>query len=70
MPITRPLLTDQDLQEAMDTHKRIRVFQNDHLIGSGGNIIRFDDQTVIIQSGVSDLAYHTRRDCQFFEIRK
>ncbi|USB34089.1 hypothetical protein [Paenibacillus sp. YPG26] len=69
MPIRRPLLTEQDFQEALDHQYRIRVFQDDHLVDSGGVIIRFDDQTVIVQSGVSELAYHSRRDCQFFEIR-
>lgn len=70
MPIRRPLLTEQDFQEAMDHQARIRVFQDDHLVDSGGVIIRFDDQTVIIQSSVSDVAYHSRKDCQFFEVRK
>ncbi|RUT30665.1 hypothetical protein EJP77_12660 [Paenibacillus zeisoli] len=70
MPIRRPLLTEQDFQEALDHQYRIRVFQDDHLVDSGGVIIRFDDLTVILQSSVSELAYHSRKDCQFFEIRK
>lgn len=30
MPINRPLLTDQDLQEAIDRKLPVRVFQDDH----------------------------------------
>lgn len=70
MPIVRELLTEQDFQEAMDRHLRIRVFQNDQLIDTGGIIIRFTDDTIITQSGVDDLTYHSRRECQFYELRK
>jgi hypothetical protein len=70
MSLNRRLLTDQDFQEALDRQLRIRVFQDDHIINSGGVIIRFSDSTVVIQSSVSDLAYHERDRCEFFEIRK
>ncbi|MFC4100165.1 hypothetical protein [Paenibacillus xanthanilyticus] len=64
------LLTDQDFAEAMDKGVRLRVFQDDHVIDSGGVIIRFDADTVVIQSSVSDVAYHSRRDCEFFATRR
>ncbi|WP_223069730.1 hypothetical protein [Paenibacillus caui] len=70
MPITRELLTDADFQEAADLKLRIRVFRDDHLIDASTLIIRFTGETVITQSGVSDLSYHPRRECQFYEIRK
>ncbi|MGM1019214.1 MAG: hypothetical protein ACQEXV_01350 [Bacillota bacterium] len=70
MPINRRLITDQDFTEALERHLRVRIFQDDQLIGSGGVIIRFDDQTVVVQSSVSDLAYHPRKQCEFFEIKK
>ncbi|TYP70796.1 hypothetical protein [Paenibacillus methanolicus] len=64
------LLTDQDFTEAMDKGARLRVFQDDHVIDSGGVIIRFDADTVVIQSSVSDVAYHSRRGCEFFAMKK
>ncbi|MGG6314618.1 hypothetical protein [Paenibacillus macerans] len=70
MPITRELHTDQDFQEALDRKLRIRVFQDDHLIDNGSIVIRFTDDTIITQAGVSELSYHPRRECQFFELRK
>ena len=70
MPITRELLTDADFEEAAAHKQRIRVFRNDHMIDSNTIIIRFTNETVITQSGVSDVTYHPRRDCQFYEIRK
>lgn len=69
MAINRRLITDQDFNEALERHLRVRVFQDDQLIGSGGIIIRFDDQTIVVQSSVSDLAYHPRKQCEFFEIK-
>lgn len=69
MPINRPLITDDDFQEAMQRQLPVRVFQNDHLINSGATIVRFTDTDVIIQSKVSDLTYYSRRDCEFFEVR-
>jgi len=70
MAINRRLETDTDFQEAMDRQHRIRVFKDNHQIDSGGILIRFDSNTIVIQSSVSDLAYHARTDCEFFEIRK
>ncbi|GAA3403706.1 hypothetical protein ACFFNY_03305 [Paenibacillus hodogayensis] len=70
MARNRRLTTEQDLQEAMDQEITIRVFRDDHMIDSGGVIIRFDDDIVVIQSGVSELAYHSRQLCEFFEMRK
>ncbi|MDQ1912491.1 hypothetical protein RAC89_19035 [Paenibacillus sp. GD4] len=70
MSLNRRLITDQDFQEAMDRQVKIRVFQNDHIVDSGGLIIRFDESTVVVQSGVSDLSYHQRNQCEFFDIRK
>ncbi|GGA37048.1 hypothetical protein [Paenibacillus physcomitrellae] len=70
MPVTRELFTDADFQEAVDQKQRIRVFRGDHLIDSSTSIVRFTSETIITQSSVSDLTYHPRRECQFFEIRK
>jgi hypothetical protein len=70
MSINRRLETDQDFQEAMDRQARIRVFQNDHMVDSGGVISRFDDQIIAVQSSVSELTYHPRQLCEFFETRK
>jgi hypothetical protein len=70
MAINRRLETDQDFQEAMDRQARIRVFLNDHMVDSGGVISRFDEQIIAVQSSVSDLTYHQREHCEFFETRK
>ncbi|GGD81342.1 hypothetical protein [Paenibacillus nasutitermitis] len=66
----RRLLTDRDFEEALERQFRIRVFQDDHIVDTGGVIVRFDEQTVVIQSSVSDVAYHSRTGCEFFELRK
>ncbi|ALS23915.1 MULTISPECIES: hypothetical protein [Paenibacillus] len=66
----RRLLTDQDFQEAMDRQVAVRVFQNDHIVDSGGIIIRFTDTSIVTQSGVSDVTYHQRNACEFFEMKK
>ena len=68
--VNRRLITDQDLQDAMDSHVGIRVFEHDHIVHSGGSIIRFDDRTVVIQASVSDLSYFSRESCEFFELKK
>ncbi|RKP50042.1 hypothetical protein D7Z26_19705 [Cohnella endophytica] len=70
MALNIRLLTDPDFEEAMQRHAPLRVFKNDHMIGNGGIIVRYDAETVVVQSGVGDLAYHSRRDCEFFELRK
>ncbi|WP_211748097.1 hypothetical protein [Paenibacillus sp. Marseille-Q4541] len=69
MAVNRRLNTDADFEEAMNGRKRIRVFQDNHQINNGGLIIRFDQKTIVIQSSVSDLAYHDRNECEFFEIK-
>ncbi|MBW7456981.1 hypothetical protein ACFOLF_23465 [Paenibacillus sepulcri] len=66
----RRLLTDQDFSEAQERQFRIRVFKDDHIVDTGGVIVRFDEQTIVIQSSVSDVAYYARKDCEFFELRK
>lgn len=70
MPVNRELLTDADFQEAAESKHRIRVFKGDHLIDASTHIVRFTPDTVITQSDVSDMTYHPRRECQFFELRK
>jgi hypothetical protein len=70
MARNRKLITDQDLQEAMDRHASIRVFQDDHVVDSGGVVIRFTDTDVVIQNKVSELAYYRRDLCEFFEMAK
>ncbi|AJY75204.1 hypothetical protein [Paenibacillus beijingensis] len=66
----RRLLTDADFQEAMDLRLAVRVFQGDHMIESGSPMIRFDETTVVLQTSVSDISYHSRGECEFFELRK
>ncbi|QHT59071.1 hypothetical protein GXP70_03250 [Paenibacillus lycopersici] len=70
MAIYRRLVTDADFEEAMERQFRLRVFKDDHIVDSGGVIIRFDASIVVSQSGVSDVAYHDRAACEFFEIRR
>ena len=70
MALNRRLITDTDFQEALERRLAIRVFQDDHIVDSGSVIVRFDDQTVVTQSGVSDIHYHPRTECEFFEIRR
>lgn len=69
MAHVRRLITDQDFNEALERHVRIRVFKDDHIIDSGGIIIRFDDGTIVIQSSVSDISYHSRSACEFFSMK-
>lgn len=68
MARNRKLITDKDLQEAMEKETPIRVFQDDAIVDAGGVITRFDDDTVVTQSGVGDIAYHRRDRCEFFEM--
>lgn len=70
MAQTIRLVTDLDFEEAMERQSRLRVFKNDHIIDTGGVIVRFDERTIVVQSGIGDLAYHVRQDCEFFELRK
>lgn len=66
----RKLENDADFQEAMDRQVPIRVFQNDQMIDSGGIVIRFTEQFIIVQTGVSGLTYHPRELCEFFGMKK
>ncbi|MCI3923056.1 hypothetical protein MO973_22795 [Paenibacillus sp. TRM 82003] len=68
MARNRRLVTDKDFQEAIDRGTPVRVFQDDAIVDSGGLVTRFDDAIVVIQSGVGDVAYHRRDDCEFFEM--
>ncbi|MBP3965410.1 hypothetical protein [Paenibacillus lignilyticus] len=70
MALYRRLLTDDDFTEAMERQYKLRVYKDDHIVDSDGIIIRFDDTTVVSQSSVSDVAYHDRNACEFFEIRR
>ena len=63
----RKLVTDEDFEEAMERQFRLRVYKDDHIVDSGGVIIRFDDSTVVSQSSVSDVAYHDRAACEFLK---
>ncbi|MFC5704292.1 hypothetical protein ACFPVX_23630 [Cohnella faecalis] len=65
----RRLLTEADFVEALERGARLRVFQDDHIVSTGGVIVRFDDSTVVVQSGVGDIDYLSRTDCEFFEMR-
>jgi shikimate kinase len=70
MAYTRRLEAEQDFIEAMEKKNIIRVFQDNHVVASGGTISRIEDKTVVIQSGVSELHYFQKDDCEFFEIKK
>ena len=66
----RRLDTDLDLQDAQNRKLPIRVFENNHYIESGSIILRFTTDTVITQKGVSEISYHNRDSCQFFELKR
>ncbi|MFC4812477.1 hypothetical protein [Paenibacillus sp. GCM10023250] len=70
MALYRRLVSDEDFTEAMERQFRLRVYKDDHIVDSGGIIIRFDDALVVSQSGVSEVTYHDRAACEFFEIRR
>ncbi|GGG13216.1 hypothetical protein [Paenibacillus abyssi] len=70
MAHNRKLITDQDFNEAMEAQSRIRVFKDDQIVDSGGTITRFNDTTIVTQSGVSDINYHERESCEFFAMKK
>lgn len=70
MALSIRLETDLDFEDAVRRQAPVRVFKNDHMIDSGGCILRFDEATVVVQTSVSDLAYHSRRDCEFFMTRQ
>ncbi|MGO4543612.1 hypothetical protein AB4Z29_02255 [Paenibacillus sp. 2TAB23] len=70
MAINRRLSTDLDFEEVLEQQQRIRVFQNNQLIDASSLVVRFDDSLIVTQSGVSDIAYHNRKECEFFVLRK
>ena len=70
MARNRKLSTDADFQEAMEQQMPIRVFQDEHMVDAGGVIIRFDEEKIVIQSSVSEMAYYDRNACEFFEMPK
>lgn len=70
MAQNRRLETDQEFNEAMEKQALIRIFKDDHIIDSGVVITRFDDQTIVVQSGVSGLFYYSRTACEFFETKQ
>ncbi|MEF2967829.1 hypothetical protein V3851_18525 [Paenibacillus sp. M1] len=70
MPTIRRLLTEQDFEEAINRRLRVRVFRDDHIVDNDTVIIRITEENVITQTGVSELSYHSRRDSQFFELKK
>ncbi|WP_168121072.1 hypothetical protein [Paenibacillus sp. HB172176] len=70
MSINRKLLTDSDFEEALEKQTRIRVFRDNQIIDASSTIVRFDSSTVVTQSSVSDLMYHARSECEFFDLRK
>lgn len=70
MARTRRLTTDADFTEAMERGTSLRVFQDDHIVSSGGIIVRFDSATVVVQTGVGDISYFRRDGCEFFETRR
>ena len=62
------LVTDQDLQEAIERETPVRVFCNDEMVEAGSRMIRFDDRIVVTQSSVSEISHHRRDECEFFEM--
>ncbi|CAM4316160.1 hypothetical protein L1N85_20545 [Paenibacillus alkaliterrae] len=70
MAINRRLSSDQDFEEMIKKQLRIRVFQDNQIVDASSNVVRFNDSVVVTQSGVSDIAYHDRKACEFFELRR
>ncbi|WP_028612177.1 hypothetical protein [Paenibacillus harenae] len=70
MAINRRLSSDNDFQEIIEKQRKIRVFRDNQIVDASSVVVRFDDNVVVTQSGVSDIAYHNRQDCEFFELRK
>ncbi|MFD2114491.1 hypothetical protein ACFSTH_15760 [Paenibacillus yanchengensis] len=69
MSINRRLMTDIDFEEATLKKQFIRVFNNNQLVDSRTQIVRFDDQTVVTQSSPIDLNYYDRNACEFYVLR-
>ncbi|MGN7356379.1 hypothetical protein ACTHPF_03370 [Paenibacillus sp. SAF-054] len=70
MATVRELLSEADFEEAEQRKLPIRVFRDDHLIDAMTYIVRFTDTTIITQKDVGDMTYHSRRECQFYELKK
>lgn len=70
MSVNRRLVTDLDFEEVIEKQLRIRVFQDNHIVEMNPYVVRFDDKLVVTQSGVSDITYHNRSDCEFFVLKK
>jgi len=70
MSINRKMIRDEDFEEALQREAPIRVFQDNHIIDSNAIVIRYDDHLVVTQSGVSEVSYHNRQDCEFFLLKK
>ncbi len=69
MTISRKLENNQDFTEAMERQLKIRVFKHNHMVEASGNIIRFNEETIVIQASMSDVNYYDRSSCEFFEIK-
>lgn len=70
MAIQYRLTTDEELQEAIDKQLQVRIFKGDLLIEARAVIVRYDDRLIVTQSGVSDLGYYQRADCECFALRR
>lgn len=70
MSVNRRLTTDADFEEALQQGTRIRVFRDNHIVDASALIVRYDDRIVVTQSGVGDLMYHRRAECEMFSLRK
>ncbi|MFS0727988.1 hypothetical protein [Paenibacillus sp. 1P07SE] len=66
----RRLASARDFAEVVENGRNVRVFKDDLLIEDRAVIVRFDDTLVVTQSSVSDIAYHDRQECEFYEIRR
>jgi hypothetical protein len=70
MAINRRIVSDRDFNEMVDKQLRVRVFQNNQIIDGNAAVVRFDDSMVVTQSGVGDISYHNRQECEFFELKR
>ncbi|MCA0757384.1 hypothetical protein KP806_20200 [Paenibacillus sp. N4] len=70
MAINRRLGSDRDFEEMIEKQLRIRVFQNNQIIDAGSVVVRFDDNVIVTQSGIGDISYHSRQDCEFYELKR
>lgn len=70
MAINRRLGSDRDFEEMIEKQLRVRVFQNNQIIDAGSVVVRFDDSIIVTQSGIGDISYHSRQDCEFYELKR